>query len=209
MYLFDLDGTLVDSNGIWFQIDLDFLAQRGLAPDPEYTDFVAHATYQDAAVYTQRRYHLMESPEEILQIWADMARDAYAHTIPLKPGVLDYLLQQKAAGKRLGVVTSCMRHLCRAVLEQHGIYELFDHVTTVKEVTRDKSHPDIYLLAAEKGGVRPQDCTVFEDSPSAADGAKAAGMRVVGVYDSFFAPREEEMRRKCDVYIHSFEEICL
>ena len=209
MYLFDLDGTLIDSNLVWFQIDMDFLSERGLPHDQEYTDYVSHTTYQNAAVYTQQRYHLSETPEEIMQIWADMAKESYAHTIPLKPGVLDYLLQQKAAGKHLGVVTSCMRHLCRAVLEQHGIYELFDHVTTVNEVTRDKKHPDIYLLAAEKSGVRPQDCTVFEDSPSAAGGAKAAGMRVVGVYDSFFAPYEEEMKKTCDVYIHSFEELCL
>ena len=65
----------------------------------------------------------------------------------------------------------------------------------------------MWLEAARKSGVEPESCTIFDDSLSACRGARAARMRVVGVYDSFFARDEREMRSFCDVYIRSFEEL--
>ena len=70
-----------------------------------------------------------------------------------------------------------------------------------------KKHPDVWLAAAAKNGVRPEDCTVFDDSLSACSGARLARMRVVGVHDAFFHQDEKEMRAFCDVYIQSFEEL--
>ncbi len=207
MKLFDLDGTLIDSNGVWTQIDLDFLTARGLPYSRQYSDSVAHMNYPQAAQYTRDCFHLPESTHEIMQIWSDMALDAYAHHIPLKDGVREYLEQEARKGEQLAIVTSCMDHLCSAVLQRHGIRELFRHITTVREVSRDKRFPDIYLLAAQKAGVSPAACTMYEDSPTAVRGARSAGMRVVGVYDPFFAAHETEMREFCDGYIGSFREL--
>lgn len=207
MKLFDLDGTLIDSNGVWTQIDRDFLSARGLPYSREYSDSVAHVTYQQAAQYTKDCFGLKESPDEIMQIWSDMALDAYAHQIPLKDGVREYLEQESRKGESLAIVTSCMEHLCSAVLARHGIRKFFRHITTTEEVSRDKKFPDIYLLAAQKAGVSPADCTMYEDSPAAVKGARSAGMRVVGVYDSFFAAQEAAMREFCDGYINSFREL--
>ncbi len=85
MIFFDLDGTLIDSNNLWLQIDLDFLAQRHLPYTKAYSDYVSHATYQDAAAYTKSCFGLSESVDEIVQIWSDMAYEAYANTIPSSP----------------------------------------------------------------------------------------------------------------------------
>ncbi len=207
MKFFDLDGTLIDSNGVWVQLDLDFLASRGLTITQEYTEFVTHNTYDQAAAYTKEYYALPDSVDEIMREWGEMVYAAYSRTIPLKEGVLDYLLRQKQAGEQLGVITSCMDHLCHAVLERTGVLPLLTSITTVKEVARDKKFPDIYLLAAEKSGLSPADCIMFEDSPTAIHGAKDAGFSVIGVYDPFFADREDEMRQHCDRYIHSFTDL--
>ena len=207
MKLFDLDGTLIDSNGVWMQIDQDFLALRGLPYSREYSETVSHIPYRQAAEYTRDCFGLSESVEEIMQVWSDMALDAYAHHIPLKDGVLEYLEQEIRKGEQLAIVTSCMDHLCRAVLRRHGIETLFSHITTVREVSRDKQHPDIYWLAAQKAGVAPAACTMYEDSPTAARGVKSAGMRVVGVHDPFFSMYETEMRSFCDGYITSFRQL--
>ena len=86
MDLFDFDGTLVDSNGVWVDVDNGFLARRGLTPTREYSDAVGHSIFPIAAQYTKDYYHLDMSPEEIMAEWLDMARDAYAHQVPLKPG---------------------------------------------------------------------------------------------------------------------------
>ena len=70
MYFFDLDGTLLDSNGIWLDIDIEFLGRRGISPVPEdYTDYVTHHSAPDAARYTRERFSLPETPEEIMEGW--------------------------------------------------------------------------------------------------------------------------------------------
>ncbi|SMC47590.1 HAD family hydrolase [Papillibacter cinnamivorans] len=207
MYIFDLDGTLIDSNGVWVQIDLDFLSRRGLSVTEEYTEFVTHATYQNAAGFTKEYFSLPETPEEIMKAWSDMAFDAYAHTVPLKDGVREFLFRCGREGLPMAVATSCMPHLCDAALRQHGIRDLFQAVITADEAGCDKRNPEIYLMAARRLEAAPEECTVFEDSPAAVLSARSAGMRVVGVYDSFFAPWEEEMRRRCHGYIRSFREL--
>ncbi|MCC8121411.1 MAG: HAD family phosphatase [Oscillospiraceae bacterium] len=207
MILFDLDGTLIDSNGVWTQIDIDFLAQRGHPCPKEYSAAVAHMTFPEAARYTKARFSLRESPEEIQRIWLSMAQEQYSSRIPLKEGVLDYLLQQSAQGVPMGIVTSCMEPLCTAVLRQHGIEGLFCQVTTTAQVAKSKSSPDVYLLAARQAGLPPQECTVFEDSPVAARSARGAGMQVVGVYDFFYADCRQEMTALCHQYIESFSQL--
>ena len=84
MYFFDLDGTLLDSNGIWLDIDRDFLAMHGISPVPEdYTEYVTHHSFPEAAAYTRRRFGLDIPEEDICQAWLDMALDAYSHQLPL------------------------------------------------------------------------------------------------------------------------------
>ena len=105
MFFFDLDGTLVDSNGIWKQVDKDFLARRGLPYSREYYEGVAHTALPLAAEFTKEYCKLQESCEEIIAEWMEMSRDMYSR-VPLKPGVRAYLKQCKAEGRRMAVVTS-------------------------------------------------------------------------------------------------------
>lgn len=88
-----------------------------------------------------------------------------------------------------------------------GLEKYFERVTFAQELGLEKRKPDIWQAAARAAGVRPEDCTVFDDSLAACQGARAAGMRVVGVHDGLFAHDETEMRGFCDVYIKSFEEL--
>ena len=191
MFLFDLDGTLIDSNGIWKNVDREFLARRGLPYTHAYYEGVAHTIFPLAAKFTKEFCNLPESCEEIMAEWMELAEDLYAH-VSIKPGVRAYLKQCKAEGRRLAVVTSSVPEHCR---------------TALKALSLEKKSPEIWLTAAKAGGIRPEDCTVFDDSLAACWGARAAKMRVVGVYDNYFAQDEKEMRSFCDVYIRSFEEL--
>lgn len=92
-------------------------------------------------------------------------------------------------------------------LETLGLEKYFERVTFAQELGLEKRKPEIWLAAARAAGVRPEDCTVFDDSLAACQGARAAKMRVIGVHDGFFAQDEQEMRSCCDVYIRSFEEL--
>ena len=206
MFFFDLDGTLIDSNGVWKHVDREFLARRGIPYTHAYYEGVAHTILPLAAEFTKEFCHLEESCEDIIAECMDLAKDAYTH-VAVKPGVRAYLKQCRAEGRRMAVVTSSVPEHCRTALDKLNLARYFEFITFAHDLGLEKKNPDIWLQAARQGGVEPERCTVFDDSLSACRGARAARMRVVGVYDGFFAADEREMWSFCDVYIHSFEEL--
>lgn len=206
MFLFDMDGTLTNSNGIWKDVDREFLARRGLSYTHAYYEGVAHTIMPKAAIFTKEFCHLPESPAEIVAEWMDLAGDLYTR-VPIKPGVRAYLRQCKAEMRRMAVVTSSVPSHCHAALKHLDLEKYFERIIFAHDLGLEKQHPDIWLHAAKECGVRAEDCTIFDDSIAACKGARAAKMRVVGVYDDFFALDEKEMRGFCDVYIKSFDEL--
>ena len=207
--LFDLDGTLLDSNGIWQKIDVDFLARRGLSWTEEYNQGVIHATFPVAAKFTKAFCRLPDSEEDIMAEWMEMAFTAYAEELPLKPGVRDFLLRCEDGGYPMALYTSCERRLCLAALEHHGLRPLFQQVFFARELGVEKASPAGFRRVATELGAQPGDLLFFDDSPVACRGAMEAGLRVIGCYDLLFAPHEEEMRRICDGYVMRLDEVVL
>ena len=198
MYFFDLDGTLLDSNGIWLDIDMDFLGLQGISPVPEdYTEYVTHHTFQEAAEYTRSYFSLSLTPEEIVSAWHAMARDAYAKTLPLKEGARDFLERANRAGIRCALLTSCMPTLCQAALRRHGLEPLLERVLTTTSLGADKRDPELFRRAALACGEPPEHCILFDDSPVYCAAAKEAGWQIYGVADPVFADRQEEMAALC------------
>ena len=109
----------------------------------------------------------------------------------------------------MAVVTSSVPEHCRTALTNLDLMGYFEGVTLAHDLGLEKKSPELWRAAAKTYGAAPEDCTVFDDSLSACRGARSAGMRVVGVYDGFFAQDEPAMRDFCDVYIRSFEELLL
>ena len=207
MLIFDMDGTLIDSNGIWKDVDIAFLKKRGFAYTRAYYEGVAHTIFPLAAKFTKEYCHLSESTEEIMAEWMEMAGDAYATRVPVKPGVQAYLDRCRAAGERMIVLTSSVPAHCRAALGHLGLLPYFEPIIFAHDLGIEKKNPEIYHLAARQLGVRESECTMFDDSVEALRGAKSAGMRTVGVADPYFAREQDALRAVCDRYIESFEEL--
>lgn len=206
MYLFDMDGTLTDSNGIWKRVDREFLARRGLPYTHAYYEGVAHTILPLAAKFTKEFCHLPESCDDIMAEWMELAGDLYAH-VTLKPGVRAFLRQCRAEGRRMAVVTSSVPAHCRTALTHLDLMKYFEQLFFAHDMGLEKKDAALWQTVAQACQVRPEDCTVFDDSLSACEGARAARMRVVGVYDPLFAQDEPTMQSFCDVYLHSFEEL--
>ena len=194
MLIFDLDGTLLDSNGVWLEVDKTFLARRNAPYTKEYYEGVAHTILQNCAVFTKEYLHLEESCEEIIAEWMDLAEDAYEH-VELKPHVREYLERCRAAGHRMAVFTSAVPAHCHAALDKHGLAPYFERIFFAQE------------LGMEELGVRPRECVFFDDSLAACKSAKAAGMTVVGVKDAYFPGSEVDMQEVCDQFITGFGEL--
>ena len=207
MKLFDFDGTLVDSNGVWEMVDNTFLERRGLTPTREYSETVGHSIFPIAAQFTKDYYRLDESPEAIMAEWTELGRAAYAQEVPLKPGAAEFLEKCRRAGERLALFTACVPEFCRSAMERLGLTGYFERVVYVQELGVEKRDPRAFALALEGLGERPEGCTLYEDSPGVCRTARAAGLTVVGVYDPFYAHYEAEMRGFCDRYIRDFTEL--
>ena len=107
----------------------------------------------------------------------------------------------------MAVVTSSVPEHCHTALKNLDLEKYFERIIFAQQLGLEKKQPELWLAAAKENNVRPEDCTIFDDSLAACKGARSAKMRVVGVYDGFFAADEKEMRAFCDVYIKSFEEL--
>ena len=181
--IFDLDGTLIDSMHVWTKIDVDFLTGRGIDVPGNYTADICDMTFREAADYTVRTFCLTDTPEELIEEWNRMAAVEYGQNIYLKPYAREYLERLKRSNIKLGIATSLPQVLYEPVLKLNGIYDFFDAICTVEDVTRGKEYPDLFIHTADRLKASPECCVVFEDILPAVLSARAAGMRVCAVYD--------------------------
>lgn len=207
MYIFDLDGTITDTNGLWAEVDREFLGRRGLAPTPEYQRVVERSIYPIAARFTREHYHLPESPEAIMGEWDSLADHHYRELAPLKPGAEEFLRQCRAEGRPMALFTACRPALCRVALERFQLTNLFGHIVFAEEIGLEKRDPRCFVRLSQLLGAPPEECTLFDDSPDNCATAAKAGMDTVGVYDAYYKNRQDELKAVCRGYIRSFEEL--
>ncbi len=207
MILFDFDGTLVDSNGVWEEVDNTFLARRGLTPTWEYSETVGHSIFPLAAQFTIDYYHLDTTPQAVMDEWTQLGREAYLSQVPAKPGALDFLEQCRRQGETMALLTACVPQFCRAALERLDMGKYFSRLIFVQELGMVKKDPATFVHVLKELGAAPEESTLYEDSPGACAAAKAAGLTVVGVYDPFYARYEDELKALCHRYIHGFPEL--
>lgn len=204
MFFFDLDGTLLDSNGVWLDIDIAFLGQFGIDPVPaDYTEYVIHHSFPEGAAYTRARYNLPLTETEIVDAWRTMALDAYTKTLPLKPGARAVLEGLAARGERAALLTTCMPNLCAAALKHHGLTDLLDPVLTTTQLGMEKRRSETYQHLARRFGLPVEACTLVDDSPVACAAAKQAGWRTIAVEDALFAEQTAQMAASFDFFLPS------
>lgn len=144
--IFDLDGTLLDSMGVWDQVDIDFLAKRGIEVPADYMGKVAAMQFRQIAEYTIARFGLPDTPEALMQEWDDMARVACSTVVEAKPHAVEYLSYLKRSGAKLAVATSLPPALREPAMKHVGIFDYFDQIVSVDDANDvGKDRPDVFL----------------------------------------------------------------
>ena len=197
--LFDLDGTLIDSLHVWGKVDEMFFRRRNMEIPEDYARSIAGMSFMSSAVYTKERFGFPESAREIADEWMEMVREEYAHNVQLKPGTEEFLERMRAKGMRMCVVTASRRELYEPCLRRNGISGYFEFVLTTDEAGGgSKADGHIYRMAAERMGVEPEECAVFEDVCEGICGAKKLGMKAYCVVDRISTHDTEKIRAVAD-----------
>ena len=178
--LFDMDGLMVDSEPLWFEVEREFARARG----GDWTEALGTACIGMGMANTLRVMH------ESFGFPVDVERDASVIVelfvarvgeLTLKTGFDELLAEALSKGVPRALASSSARRLVEATLARFGVRERFDAVVTGDCVAHPKPAPDIFLEAARRLRVPPEACVVLEDSLAGVRAARAAGMRVIAV----------------------------
>lgn len=203
--LLDMDGTLLDTERVYLA---SLTAALGAFGYPDVTP-IYHAMIgiPYAQCETILRSHYGEDfPLADFNSAFDARCDEIFRTgLPLKPGTIELLAALREAGCPMGVVTSSSRQIAERHLTLGGIRAYFDTLVTCDDVVRGKPSPDIYLLAAERLGVRPHGCVAIEDSNPGIAAAYSAGAIAIMVPD--IVPPTDETRAKCAAVLADLHEV--
>lgn len=207
--IFDLDGTLLDSLDVWQEVDAKFFAKRGIPMPENYLHIVKAMELFEAAIYTKTEFSLPEPPEMLVQEWRDMVKTAYAEHVCMKPFALEAIKRLHGLGIKLAIATSSARELFLPTLKRYGADSLFSAIAETGEAKRGKAFPDVYLLAAERLKLPPENCAVFEDILVGVKSANQGGFFTVAVYDPASARDRAALEKEANLYLTTLDELFL
>lgn len=180
--IFDCDGTLADSMPIHYQAWSDAFRTHGARFDFTWETFYSLAGKGgiDSVTVLNERHGDSLDPLAVTQTQIERLDEIFHNVQPI-PQVAALARAYHAEGKKISVASGGNRRHVHETLLAIGLADIFDVVVTQEDVARSKPAPDIFLLAAQKMGVEPAKCLVFEDSQLGLLGAESAGMQWVYV----------------------------
>lgn len=199
--IFDADGVLLDSMGIWDQAPEIYLRSKGITPEKHLGQKMFAMSMTEGAEYIKKHYLADFPVTKILDGVTDTIRTFYEREVLLKPGVEETLRWIQKQGIPMTVATSSEKNVIGKVFERLGIFSCFQQIFTCEEVGAGKDRPDIYYAAQQKMAGMVKETIVFEDSFYALQTAKKAGFVTVGVYDRFSEDQRGEIRMLADHYL--------
>ena len=207
MYLFDLDGTLIDSMPVWADRIYHLLDENKIAYPADIIRIVAPMDNAAIADYLRDVLGLQLDAAEILDRMQAFISADYRERIPAKATVPETLKALKAAGLHLHVLTASPHSLTDVCLKRLGLWALFDTVWSCEDFALPKTDEQIYHRVCEKIGATPAACVFADDNLLALTTAKKAGLTVVGVADPSDAEDSEKIRAVADRYVETMKDI--
>ena len=190
--VFDLDGVLVDSDHIWHEVRESLAHERGGRwTDRSEPDMMGMSS-PEWSRYLHDVVGIPDLPQEINDEVVRRMLSRYEAELPLIDGAVA-AVRRLAGSFRLAVASSANRELIDRVLEQAGLAGHFEASVSSEEVPRGKPAPDVYLEAARRLGVAPEQCAAIEDSANGVRAARAAGMRVVAIPNRRYPPAADAL----------------
>ena len=205
-YLFDFDGTLVDSMPAFTSTMIKILDENKISYGSDIVKIITPLGYQGTAKYF-KELGIKMPEDELVSLMNAYALYEYENTIPAKENVIDVLKKLKENGANLNVLTASPHTTLDVCLKRLGMYDLFNNVWSCEDFNTTKADPKIYKMSAEKIGKSVCEILFLDDNYNADKTAKAAGMKVCGVYDDSSKEYINEIKEVADYYIYNFSEL--
>ena len=205
-YLFDFDGTLVDSMPSYSAVMLRILDENGI---PYGSDLVKTITPL-GSLGTARYYRelgLVMSEEEIMALMGRYLYDEYALRIPAKNNVISTLIHLKEQGADLNILTASPHAVLDVCLSRLGITDLFTNIWSCDDFGTSKADPEIYKRAADIIGLPVGEILFLDDNLNANKTGREAGIALCAVYDPSSEEYSDEIKAVADYYIDDFGEL--
>ena len=205
--IFDMDGVIMDSMGMWDTLVIDYLYTKGINADEEFSRSLFTCSMEEAAGRMIEKFSLDMTPKDVVADVNDYISDFYFTKVQPKENAPEGLRELQQEGFRICLATSTDRPLVEAAMERVGLLDIFEFIITSSEAGRGKDSPDIFLMAAKKLGIENDNILVIEDNHNAVRTAGSVGFKTCGVYDA----HEEEifpiLEERADFTVRSLTEI--
>ena len=222
--IFDMDGTLIDSIGVWNITDQRLIELYGNQTiDLSFIQFdrdrFLHENqgsdiYLEYCRYLIHKYNLrINDPNELLSLRWDISGEVLRNDMDFKPGVVELLNILKERGFILVLATMTTQVQLdiyskenKKMLSQMNISQVFDFITSKESVSKKKPDPEVYLKIMEHYNADPSECLIFEDSYTGVLASKNAGIEVVNIYDKYADADRDKINSITDYSINSYRE---
>ncbi len=206
-YLFDFDGTLVDSMPTFVSAMLRILDENQIPYENTIVKTMTPLGLNGSADYYINDLGLNMPKDQLLARMKEYMMDGYFYTIPAKSNVISVLKELKRQGASLNVLTASPHVTLDACLKRLGMWELFDNIWSCDDFATTKADPEIYRKAAERMHTTVDQVLFLDDNLNADTVAKSAGMLVCGVYDPSSDDYTDQIKAATDFYIYDFQEL--
>ena len=206
-YIFDFDGTLVDSMPCWSNKMLNILNKSKVNYPNDIITTIATLGDNASIDYFINVLGVGFDRQLMLNMMDQYALPKYRDEILLKEHVKSKLIQLYKQGHSLNVLTASPHKMLDPCLRRNGIYDLFDNVWSTDDFCLTKSNPEIYLKALELLSCNICDAIFVDDNPIAIDTANRAGLFTVGVYDETGKDFESLLKSNSNKFIYSFKDL--
>lgn len=205
--IFDCDGTLIDSMGVWRELENSIAIRAGRELTDAERDAIAPMTIPECGVFFHEELGVFESPEAVVDYIDEFMYDYYAHRAKLRPGARAFLEGLASYGVPMAVASSTPHALLEAAFESAGVRPLLQAIFSVDDVGVSKREPAIFEAARAALGTEKAHTWGFEDSLYAVRTLKSAGFPAYAVYDCDMSGAYEDLCREADACVRSFNEM--
>lgn len=222
--IFDMDGTLIDSIGVWNITDQKLIEEYGgmninLDDIQLERDAFLHSN-QDSDIYFAYCEYLIKKygfnikdAQQLLRIRWDKSGEVLQKEMDFKPNVVELILKLKSLGFIVALATMTTQVQLdiyskknRKMLQQMNIEEVFDLITRKEDVQNKKPNPEIYNKIMQHYNAKPEECLIFEDSYTGVLASNNAGIEVVNVYDKYADLDRDKINEITDYSIKNYKE---